>query len=157
MDMVLSVWMPEPQYFSSQSVPRPIWWHQAEWLAQATLLPMKKNDVLAHPGPKNLLENSNVFIRVVYIKDFSSYAHLVGCSQDPGTTNVNYRELQPRIAVQSACFNSVRVSKAFCEGIYSNFSLRHLNPCVVQKSVELNTVLWISLHGGHFLHYFQYR
>ncbi|KAJ6533853.1 hypothetical protein DFH09DRAFT_1092230 [Mycena vulgaris] len=46
-----------------------------EWLAQATLLPKKKNDFLAHPGPDNAPDNSTMFIGAVYIKELNIYAN----------------------------------------------------------------------------------
>jgi hypothetical protein len=37
----ISLLVAQTHYFWSQAVPRPIWWHQAEWLAPAILVAMK--------------------------------------------------------------------------------------------------------------------
>jgi hypothetical protein len=107
-EMALTLFMHEFLDFSSQAVLTLILMASDR---MATLLLMKKNNVLEHPRPENPPEHSNVFIGAVYIKDFSSYAHSVGCSQDPDATNIDYREPQPRVAVQRACFDSVGESR----------------------------------------------
>jgi hypothetical protein len=48
----------------------------------------KKKHFLAHSGPENAPDHSNVFIEAVYIKELNIYAHSVGYGQDPGSADV---------------------------------------------------------------------
>jgi hypothetical protein len=73
-----------------------------------------------------------------------------------------YNQCQlPRPTTQNGCpeafFNSIRVLKAISGTNPSKFRFEALGHMWFKNSGELNTVLWISLQGGQFFHYFQYR
>jgi hypothetical protein len=70
-----------------------------------------------------------MFIGTVYMKELSLYGHLVDRSQDCTTTNANYQDPPPKMAVERLSSTQLEYSKPFLERIRPNFGLRHLDTC----------------------------
>jgi hypothetical protein len=95
----------------------------------------EKNDFLAHSGPGNAPDHSNVFIGAVYIKKLNIYVHSADYGPRPWFNQCQITRTAPRIEIYRAGFPSAGVSKAFLSRNQFKFQfevLKHLHGSEVQ-------------------------